>query len=62
MKGIIIGAALLFVLIVLLVGIIGFAADTDFNRKHANKLMRLRVLSQAVAVILIILFVMLDDS
>ena len=62
MKGIIIGAALLFVLIVLLVGIIGFAADTEFNRKYANKLMRLRVLSQAVAVILIILFVMLDDN
>ena len=59
MKGIIIGAALLFVLIVLLVGIIGFAADTEFNRKYANKLMRLRVLSQAV---LIILFVMLDDN
>ena len=47
----------LLVLVILLVGIGGFATGSEFNRKHANKIMRLRILAQAFAVVLILLFV-----
>ncbi len=49
--------ACLAVLAVLLVGVGGFAKGGDFNRKYANKIMRLRLLLQFVAVILIVLYV-----
>ena len=51
--------ACLAVLGVLLVGILGFAKGGDFNRKYANKVMRLRILLQFIAVLLILLFVAL---
>ena len=44
------------VLIILMIGIGGFAKGGDFNRKHANRLMRYRIIAQAVAVILIVTF------
>jgi len=46
--------ACLLVLAVLLVGVGGFAKGGDFNRKYANKIMRLRLLMQFIAVILIV--------
>ena len=49
--------ALIAVLIVLAIGVIGMLRGGDFNRRYGNKLMRLRVLLQALAIILIILFV-----
>ncbi len=49
--------ACLAVLAVLLVGVGGFAKGGDFNRKYANKIMRLRLLLQFVAVILIVFYV-----
>ncbi len=49
--------ACLVVLIVLMTGIGGFAKGGDFNRKHANRIMRYRIIAQAVAVGLILLFV-----
>ena len=42
---------------VLMAGILGFAKGGEFNRKYANKFMRLRLLLQFVAVILIVAFV-----
>ena len=45
------------VVAVLLVGIGGFARGGEFNRKYANKIMRLRLLAQFIAVVLIVLFV-----
>ncbi|MEZ5716763.1 MAG: twin transmembrane helix small protein [Paracoccaceae bacterium] len=45
------------VLAILMVGVGGFAKGGDFNRKHANKIMRLRIAAQAVAIALILLFV-----
>ena len=42
---------------VLMVGISGFAKGGEFNRKYANKIMRLRLLLQFVAVLLILAFV-----
>lgn len=47
----------LAVVAVLLVGVGGFARGGEFNRKYANKLMRLRLLLQFIAVVLIVLFV-----
>ncbi|WP_420861426.1 twin transmembrane helix small protein [Algirhabdus cladophorae] len=49
--------ACLVVLAILAVGIGGFAKGGEFNRKHANKIMRYRIGAQAVAVVLIVGFV-----
>jgi hypothetical protein len=51
--------ACLSVLAVVFVGVIGFARGGEFNRKYANKIMRLRLLLQFVAVLLILAFVAL---
>ena len=48
--------AALAVLAILMVGIGGFAKGGDFNRKHANRIMRYRIAAQAVAVVLIVVF------
>ena len=40
-------------LLILLVGVSGFALGGRFNARHGNKLMRLRVAAQAVAVLLL---------
>ena len=49
--------ACLAVLAVLMVGVGGFARGGDFNKKHANRIMRLRILLQFIAVVLIVAFV-----
>lgn len=49
--------ACLAVLVILMIGVGGFAKGGEFNRKHANRIMRLRIAAQAVAVALILLFV-----
>ena len=45
------------VLVILMIGIGGFAKGGDFNRKHANRIMRYRIVAQFVAVCLVLLFV-----
>ena len=59
---IIVVIAVLIVLGVLLTGIGGFAKGGDFNKKHANRIMRYRIYAQAVAIVLILLFVFLRGS
>ncbi|MHA6345093.1 twin transmembrane helix small protein [Roseivivax sp. CAU 1761] len=54
-----VAGVVLAVAVILLVGIGGFAKGGEFNRKYANKIMRLRVAAQFVAVILIVLFVLI---
>ena len=49
--------ACLAVVAVLLFGIGAFAKGGEFNKKYANKAMRLRIAAQFVAVLLILLFV-----
>jgi len=44
------------VLAVLIIGIGGFARGGEFNRKHANRLMRYRIYAQFAAVVLIVAF------
>lgn len=54
---IVVAIACLVVLGILLTGIGGFAKGGDFNRKHANKIMRWRIYAQFIAIGLILLFV-----
>ncbi|HBY13781.1 MAG: twin transmembrane helix small protein [Paracoccaceae bacterium] len=49
--------AMAAVAIILMIGIGGFGRGGEFNRKYANKLMRLRIFAQFIAVLLILLFV-----
>ncbi|NSX55631.1 twin transmembrane helix small protein [Parasulfitobacter algicola] len=49
--------ACFIVLGILAFGIGGFAKGSEFNQKHANKVMRYRLGAQLVAVILIVAFV-----
>lgn len=49
-------AACLGVLVILAIGIASFGKGGEFNRKHANRLMRYRLAAQFVAVILIVGF------
>ena len=49
-------------LLILFIGIIGFAAGGRFNARHGNTLMRLRVAAQAVAVALLGLAMLLGAA
>lgn len=55
----IVALACLAVVVILMIGIGGFAKGGAFNRKHANRLMRYRIIAQAIAVALILAFVTL---
>ena len=44
------------VLIILMLGLGGFATGGEFNRKNSNKLMRLRIVAQFVAILGIMAF------
>ena len=56
---IVVAIAVLAVLAILMVGIGGFARGGEFNRKHANRIMRYRIAAQFAAVILILAFVLI---
>ncbi len=51
-----IAAALAAVVIVLMAGVFTLARGGEFGRKHSNRLMRMRVGLQALAVVLMLLF------
>ncbi|WP_420345062.1 twin transmembrane helix small protein [Paenirhodobacter sp.] len=51
--------ACLAVLAVLLFGIFSFGRGGEFNRRNGNRLMRWRIIAQAVAIVLVVLFVWL---
>ena len=53
--------AVIAVLAILMVGIGGFARGGDFNRKHANRIMRYRIAAQLIAVLLILVFVIFSS-
>jgi len=50
-------ASVLIVVIILMIGLGGFMRGGEFNRRYGNKLMRLRIIGQAVAVVLILIYV-----
>ncbi|WP_299816211.1 twin transmembrane helix small protein [uncultured Jannaschia sp.] len=58
----IVAGACLLVLLILMTGIGGFAKGGEFNRKHANRLMRWRIYAQFAAVVLLIGFVWLRSG
>ncbi len=53
----VVAIACLIVVGILMLGIGGFARGGEFNRKHANRIMRYRIAAQFLAVILILIFV-----
>ena len=53
----VVAASILIVLVILMIGIGGFARGGEFNRKHANRIMRYRIAAQAIAVLMILAFV-----
>ena len=54
--------AMLVVLAILATGVGGFARGGEFNRKHGNRMMRWRIIAQAVAVALIMLFIWIRSN
>ena len=59
---IVVAIAVLLVLGILMFGIGGFAKGGEFNKKHANKVMRYRIYAQFVAIALIVGFVLIRRS
>lgn len=53
---ILVALSALVVLAILMFGIGSFGKGGEFNRKHANRIMRYRIAAQAVAVVLIVAF------
>lgn len=51
--------AVLIVLGILMFGVGSFGRGGDYNRRNANRIMRWRIIAQAVAVALILLYVFL---
>ena len=51
--GFLFGAAVFATLVVLVIGLISFAMNGPFYQKHANHLMRFRILFQGLAVLLL---------
>ena len=43
--------SMILALLMVIIGVIAMAKTGDFNKKHSNKLMRMRVLFQGVAVL-----------
>tara|TARA_R110002072_G_scaffold39984_4_gene113988 strand:+ start:240 stop:446 length:207 start_codon:yes stop_codon:yes gene_type:complete len=56
---IIVVLAVLLVVVVLMFGLGGFASGGAFNKRNANKIMRLRLITQFIAVLLIVAYVYL---
>ena len=49
--------AVVAVVIVLMMGLGGFASGGAFNKANSNKLMRWRIITQFIAVVLIVIYV-----
>jgi uncharacterized membrane protein len=50
--------ACMAVVVVLMMGLGGFAKGSGWAQKNANRLMRYRILAQFVAVVLIVIFIL----
>lgn len=56
-----IGLSLFAVLATLLTGVFSMGRGGDFNKRYSNKLMRLRVILQAVTIALFVLYMLLHQ-
>ena len=54
-------AAALITFAVLVTGLIAMARGSEFNRKHSNRLMQLRVIAQGIAILLFALAMMIKE-
>ncbi len=54
--------AAMITLAVLVTGIFAMARGGEFNRKHSNRLMRLRVVAQGIALVLFAIAMMIKPS
>ncbi len=54
-------AAAMITLAVLVTGIFAMARGGEFNRKHSNRLMRLRVIAQGIALALFAIAMMIKE-
>jgi len=59
---ILVAVSILLVLVILVIGVMTFAKGGEFNRKHGNRLMRYRIIAQAVAIVLILIFIFVRRS
>lgn len=57
-----IGFMMAVVLAVLLVGVVGMLRGTEFNKRNGNKLMRLRVVTQAITIALFAIYMLFIDK
>ena len=55
----VVALSVLVVVVILAVGIGGFARGGDWNRRNGNRMMRWRLIAQAVAIVLILAFIWL---
>jgi hypothetical protein len=51
-------AAMIVTAVILTVGIVGYYRGGEFNRRYGNVLMRARVVSQGVTLVLLVLFLL----
>jgi len=58
--GVLVVVALILTLLVLLSGVLSMLKGSEFNKKYSNVLMRARVGSQAVTILLIVLYFFID--
>ena len=49
-------------LVVVVIGIVAMAANGKINKQHSNKLIRLRVLFQAIAIVFFVIIVWLSRN
>lgn len=59
---ILVAIALGAVLVVLVVGVFAMACGGEFNTKYGNRMMRWRVALQALAVVLMVVFVLMASQ
>ncbi|QRZ13313.1 twin transmembrane helix small protein [Paracoccus methylovorus] len=52
----------LAVVVILATGIGGFAKGGEFNRKHGNRMMRWRIIAQAIAIAVFLLYLWVRSS
>ena len=56
-----IGAGMVMVVGVLFTGIVGMGFGGEFNARHGNRLMRLRIISQGVVIAMLVLYFLLRN-
>jgi hypothetical protein len=57
-----VGLSLVAVVVTLFSGLIGMLVGGDFDRRYGNKLMRARVATQAVTLVLFVLYMLLTRA